>query len=486
MNQKLRYSILAADLLWIPVAFLFAELLRTGSQDKDPSVAQFHYFPLLAMVIWVGLYFSKKLEGFCGGWHLPNVCAQVVVGVLYLMGSSLAVAFLSKRYYPRLTLFLVGILLCAGFVSIRCLACWLITSQSQVRAKRRVVILGSGRIVRELARKISRHPEMAMEVAGSLFPSDTEGSQVVSRSSSGAFSVRTLNILSLLQENRIQELIVVEPVPPGAEAEKLISSCRKAGMRVHLVPQRYELYLSKAKLTEIDDVPLLSLEEQTLSDIGLELKRAMDALGALFLLVLSAPLVGVLTVMLRRNKGRAFRTEPRCGRNGTPFRMHRLNVDRDPTNLVGYERMLAQLSLTELPQLWNVFKGEMSLVGPRPEAPDRVKHYSMWQRQRLSVTPGLTGLAQVNGLREQHSSEEKAHFDLQYIFHWSLFLDLSLLLQTAWTLFVRVLKDDGIGMVPTIKAAIEGELAMHKAAIEGELVMQATVLDANSAQSSTN
>jgi lipopolysaccharide/colanic/teichoic acid biosynthesis glycosyltransferase len=166
--------------------------------------------------------------------------------------------------------------------------------------------------------------------------------------------------------------------------------------------------------------------------------------------------------------------------------MHRLNVDRDPTNLVGSERMLAQLSLTELPQLWNVFKGEMSLVGPRPEAPDRVKHYSMWQRQRLSVTPGLTGLAQVNGLREQHSSEEKAHFDLQYIFHWSLFLDLSLMLQTAWTLFVRLLKDDGIGMVPTIKAAIEGELAMHKAAIEGELVMQATVLDANSAQSSTN
>ena len=107
-------------------------------------------------------------------------------------------------------------------------------------------------------------------------------------------------------------------------------------------------------------------------------------------------------------------------------------------NLSSYERFLARFSLTELPQLWNVLRGEMSLVGPRPESPDRVKHYSAWQRERLSVTPGLTGLAQVHGLRERHSSEEKAHFDLQYILNWSLFLDFSLLVQTVWILLVRM------------------------------------------------
>jgi lipopolysaccharide/colanic/teichoic acid biosynthesis glycosyltransferase len=101
------------------------------------------------------------------------------------------------------------------------------------------------------------------------------------------------------------------------------------------------------------------------------------------------------------------------------------------------ERILAQFSFTELPQLWNVMRGEMTLVGPRPESPDRARHYSDWQRQRLSVTPGLTGLAQVLGLRDQHASEEKARFDLQYIYHWSPFLDLSLVLQTCWTLAIR-------------------------------------------------
>ena len=120
--------------------------------------------------------------------------------------------------------------------------------------------------------------------------------------------------------------------------------------------------------------------------------------------------------------------------------MWRMNVDRDAVDLRGFRQWLSRLSFTELPQLWNVLCGDMSLVGPRPESPERVKHYSEWQGQRLSVRPGLTGLAQVHGLREQHASEDKARFDLQYILHWSPFLDLSLLLQTVWTVALRVLK----------------------------------------------
>jgi len=129
-----------------------------------------------------------------------------------------------------------------------------------------------------------------------------------------------------------------------------------------------------------------------------------------------------------------------------------------------FEELLLKFSLTELPQIWNVLRGEMSLVGPRPESPERVKHYSDWQRQRLSVKPGLTGLAQVHGLREQHSSEEKARFDLQYIFHWSLFLDFSLVLQTAWTLFVRLLKS------PYFKSAPITAEAKHIERAAGEVL----------------
>ena len=444
MNQKLRYSILAADLLWIAAASAAAHILQNGLTVGRAELPRTFYAPeiLLIASIWTVLYSRQRLEGFGGGRWFPSVLAQVTTAVIYLLGALLVFAFLRNNGDSRLELVYIGTLLPLGFIAIRCLAWRLVTSRPRGASRRRVVILGSGQLVHDLASKISRHPEMPLEVTGVLFPSDTEPSNRAATLPAGTISIRTLGILGLMQEKKAQELILVEPLPTGVESEKLISHCRKAGMRVHLVPQRYELYLSKAKLTEIEDVPLLSLEEQTLSTVGLRLKKVVDFLGALFLLVFSAPLLALSAGALRSRKDKVLRKELRCGKNGRPFCMYRLNVDRWAPDLSGCEWILARFSMTELPQLWNVLKGDMSLVGPRPESPERVKHYSMWQRQRLSVTPGLTGLAQVNGLRENHTSEEKAHFDLQYIFHWSLFLDFSLLLQTIFTLVARLTEGD--------------------------------------------
>jgi lipopolysaccharide/colanic/teichoic acid biosynthesis glycosyltransferase len=444
MNQKLRYLILAADLLWIAAAFEAAQIIQSRLILGRAGLPQTLYAPavFLAASIWTVLYFREKLEGFGGGRWLPTVFAQVSTAVIYLLGALLIFGLLTKNYDSRFELLYMGSLLPLGFIAIRSFAWWVVTTRPPGAARRRVVILGSGQLVRDLARKISRHPEMPMEVEGVLFPSDTGPSNRVSALPAGTISIRTFGILGLMQKKKAQELIIVEPLPPGLESEKLISNCRKAGIRVHVVPQRYELYLSKAKLTEIEDVPLLSLEEQTLSTVGLKLKRIFDVFGAICLLVLSAPFLAVSAIALGSHKDKVLKRELRCGKNGRQFWMYRLNVDREAPDLSGCEWVLVRFSVTELPQLWNVLKGEMSLVGPRPESPERVKHYSMWQRQRLSVTPGVTGLAQVNGLRENHSSEEKAHFDLQYIFHWSLFLDLSLLLQTIFTLVMRLTERD--------------------------------------------
>jgi lipopolysaccharide/colanic/teichoic acid biosynthesis glycosyltransferase len=437
MNRKLRYSILAADLAWITISCWLIDRMQQGLTAASSldliNVAS-------GLPLWSILYFSKNLEGFRGGWHLPRICAQVIVGVTYLSGILLVMSSLVQRPNSLASVLEQGCLIAVGLIAIRCIARWLVASTSRTAAKCRVVILGNGRIVRELALSISRHPETAMEVVGVLCPSETGSAK--SLLSPGTVSIRTLNILGFMREKGVQELIVVEPLPPGMETAKLISNCRSAGIGVRLVPHRYELFLSKADLTEIDGIPLLSMEPQSLPVFGLELKRIVDVTGASVFLILSFPLLVLSAVALYLDKGRAFRKERRCGKDGRLFWMRRLNIDREAPDLAAYERILLQFSLTELPQLWNVFRGEMSLVGPRPESVDRVKHYSMWQRQRLAVTPGLTGLAQVHGLRDQHSSDEKARFDLQYIFHWSLFLDLSLLLQTIWILATRLVKQE--------------------------------------------
>ncbi len=116
--------------------------------------------------------------------------------------------------------------------------------------------------------------------------------------------------------------------------------------------------------------------------------------------------------LLKVAKGRAFCTEGRFGKNGEQFSIYRLNSPRAGTGLPGYERLFQRLSITELPQLFNVLRGDMSLVGPRPEGFDRARRYTEWNRQRLRVKPGITGLAQVYGLRDQHSSEDKTRYDL--------------------------------------------------------------------------
>lgn len=442
LNRSLRYLILSADLTWIVTCLLAIQALDASSVGPQ-QILTFHLYEsmtVLTCAMWIVLYFGKRLAGFERGWHSPAVIAQTIVAVIYLLPPLWVTLLIFHQFSSNRLLCYLGFMLTAGFIAIRYTAHWFVDSHLPLRGRRRVIILGTGRMVRELVTKIDRHPELGMEVRGTLFPSDERSEEGLIKGEETE-RLRTLEIMDRLREENIDELILIEPTPQGAETEQLISTCREAGWRVRVVPQHYELYLSKAKLMEVEDIPLLSLEERVLPPFRVQVKRAIDILGAAFLLALGTPLLMFTAWFLWWNKEKSFRKELRCGQDGRVFEMYRINVDRDKNQSHSFKRFLVQFSLTELPQLLNVLKGEMSIVGPRPEGPERVKHYSMWQRQRLAVKPGLTGLAQVHGFREQHSSEEKAHFDLQYIFHWSLFLDLCLILQTAWTLVLRVVRE---------------------------------------------
>ena len=445
--RNIRYWILAADLLCVFGALVFAIVLRHASTiDRISFTEYFQAYSLIvlvASVVWALLYFEMSLDGFKGGWQLSAVLSKIIVGVSVLMLVVLAFAFLTQHNYSRLVLFYFASFFGIGLIAVRCFVRSLVTSRLRNVADHRCVILGSGRVARELADKVAAHPELHFQVVGFLFPDESEASNGFAGSlGTPPASMKTLQVLELLAREKVQKLIIVLSQPNGTEVRKLISECRKSAIEVYVVPQWYDLYVSKAELVDIDGLPLLSLAERNPSGASLMLKRAIDGVLSAGILFLVSPLLLSAALFVYRKKKKAFRAELRCGKGGIPFQMYRLNVERHASNPERFERLFVRWSLTELPQLWNVLLGDMSLVGPRPESAERLKHYSDWQRQRLKVRGGVTGLAQVHGLREQHSSEDKARFDLQYIFNWSPLLDLSLILQTVWTLLVRGLNQE--------------------------------------------
>jgi len=447
--RDLRYSILTADLLWLLGSLYFAIQLRYVPASRavggTEHFLQYSLMILTAAFVWSFLYFQMHLDGFRGGWHLPTIISRVIVAVTILMVFVLASAFLAKHYYSRLVLLYFACLFPVGLLGIRFALRSLLASRFYRAAAHRCVILGQGPVAMELARKIAAHPEMPFQVIGLLYPGEMDGSNgVLNGLAKPLASVNTLQVLDLLARQEVHRLIIAMPQTSGSEVRKLIDGCRKVQIQIFVVPQWYDLYVSKAELVEIDGLPLLSLRERSSSAVDFGLKRGIDLLMSLGILTLLSPLLAFAAFIVLRKKGRAFRTELRCGKDGIPFGMWRLNIERHAINPQAYERLLVRWSLTELPQLWNVLRGDMSLVGPRPESAERVKYYSDWQRQRLRVRPGVTGLAQVNGLREQHSSEEKARFDLQYIFHWSPLWDLTLILETVWTLLFRGLQQQRV------------------------------------------
>jgi lipopolysaccharide/colanic/teichoic acid biosynthesis glycosyltransferase len=460
--HTIRYWVLAADLLWVLGALGFAIRLRyAGARDEIGFTEHFQAYSLMllvGLVGWAFLYFEMSLDGFKGGWHLPAILSKVIVAVSLLMVAVTAFAFLTQHNYSRLVLIYFALFFAAGLVGVRCLARLLVKVYLSDELYNRCAILGNGPVARELAAKIASHPELPFHVVGFLFPSESEASNGFASSlGSPLTSIKTLQLLELLAQEKIQKIIVTALPPNVTEVRKLVAECRKAGIQVYLIPQWYDLYVSKAELVEIDGLPLLSLEERHRPVTYFALKRAMDLVFGATILILVSPLLLFGALFVYNKKGKAFRTELRCGRDGIPFWMYRLNVDRHASNPERYERLFVRWSLTELPQLWNVLRGDMSLVGPRPESAERLKCYSEWQRQRLKVRGGVTGLAQVHGLREQHSSEDKARFDLQYILNWSPFLDLSLIVQTVWTLLFRGLRQEHQAIQATNFRSAQGE-----------------------------
>jgi len=476
--RNLRNSVLTADLAWGMLAMPLAYLLRYGWvwHGSGNRSALIFLPPLMAtLLLWSVMSAWARLDGFRAGWVLSAVLSQLFLAVLALMSALFTLAYLLREYISRLALGYFGLLLFLGFLVIRVIARSILASRRARGLIRNVVIVGNGPLAREMVTKIECHPEMLRKVVGFLSPGEDSCPNLPSANRKDAITLKSSNVAELLEFRGVDEIILTVPTPGHPEIVDLTSRCNDRGIFVSMVPQPYELYLTKHELTDLDGVPLLQLVPVTSANNEPFWKRSFDVCMTLVLLPICLAPMLIAAAFLKFKKGQAFCTERRFGKNGVQFAIYRLNSPRTETGLSRYERLLQKLSIAELPQLFNVLRGEMSLVGPRPEGLDRALRYTEWTRQRLKVKPGITGLAQVYGLRHQHSSEDKTRYDLQYVLHRSPFQDISLLLQTAWTLILRMFRR------PSPDAL--SEIAPQGSA---DLTFQENLVHAHSSQSSAD
>lgn len=463
--RNLRSSILTADLLWGVLAMPVAYLLRYGWVWHGPTDSSALIFlpPLMAtLLLWSLISSWTRTDGFRSGWLFSAVLSQVLLSVLALMCALFTLAYLLRQYISRLALGYFGALLFLGFLAIRLVARSILVSRRAHGFIQRVVIVGNNPVAREMVSKINAHPEMLREVVGFLSPADEACPDNPCADSKSAIGLQSADITELLDSRGVDEIVVTMPRPDHPEIVDLTSRCRSRGIAVSIVPQPYELYSTKHELTDLNGVPLLQLVPVTSMNGDPFWKRPFDLGMTLLLLPICIAPMLCAAVLLKVKKRRAFCTELRYGKNGKQFTIFRLNSPRASTEVAGYERLMQKLSVPELPQLFNVLRGDMSLVGPRPEGLDRARRYTEWHRQRLKVKPGITGLAQVYGLRHQHSSEDKTRYDLQYILYQSFFQDISLLVQTVWTLVLRLAATQNLDAESDIAAPVSTDIEFQE------------------------
>ncbi len=260
------------------------------------------------------------------------------------------------------------------------------------------------------------------------------------------------NLRDLISRHSVDMVVMADMSVPAGETLGLVSLCEKEMVEFKIIPNCFQVLVSGLHLETMSGVPVLGLGRLPLENpFNLAAKEALDLIGGVVGLILSAPLIALFGYLVyRESPGPIFYKQTRLGRDGRHFqiiKIRSMRLDAEASGKVGWSTkhdprrlrigsFMRRWNIDELPQFWNVVKGDMSLVGPRPERPElivdfkeAIPHYNA----RHSIKPGITGWAQVNGLRGDTDLRERIRHDLHYIETWSLFFDIQIMFRTLFS-----------------------------------------------------
>jgi exopolysaccharide biosynthesis polyprenyl glycosylphosphotransferase len=411
------------------------------------------YLPTLVLIppVWwsifraFGLFQPRRLAS--RATELFNVVKGSALQTLILLGASY---MLFKANLSRVSLGIFWISSTAGLLGVRVLFRESMRfARRRGLGKRTALIVGVDELALNLQRQLRAHPELGLGLAG--FVSTGEGEVAVEEEK---IIGKLEDLQAIVRRTRTNSIFV--SLTPGLHERvaELVGELQDEMVSINLVSSFYKHALPRGRVELFEGMPVLALDDARMVGWNRVFKRSFDLVVSLALLMVAAPVIAAIALISRiRNGSPVFFFQERMGLDGRTFKLIKfrtMRTDAEPAGAVWSRKndarctamggFLRRTSLDELPQLWNVFKGEMSLVGPRPERPVFVETFRAdipRYMRRHRVKAGLTGWAQVHGLRGASSVQQRLQYDLFYIEHWSMLLDLRILWRTACGGFIN-------------------------------------------------
>lgn len=449
-NQKLlNYLNVISDAVMAFAAITISYLFVFNLLDFDKNYPLEDYLKLAILFVPVqlitfgcmGLYGSFRTKNFSAEFN-RLVRAFILDGVIMITLLYLVKVFEFSRW-ALMIFFAMDLLLVSvkRFILRRTLKRFRESGYN----KKYVAIIGSGSSAREYLRAITEERSLGFECIGYIADGALDGAKRL-----GGFG----DIFSVLDSYSFDEVVCALDNDESSHLDDAVEACERTGTKISVVPMIYKYMSATPSIDVVGGIPMMNIRTIPLDNIGSAfLKRTTDIIGSLVLLILSSPIMLISMLIIKISMGgKVIFKQQRVGLNKEIFTMYKLksmrdsgeentawSSDSDPRR-TKFGAFIRKFSIDELPQLFNVLKGDMSLVGPRPEIPYYVnsfKHTVPLYMIKHQVKPGMTGLAQINGYRGDTSIEKRIEYDIQYIESWNYFLDISILIRTVFSGFIN-------------------------------------------------
>lgn len=464
-NQKyLNRLHVAVDALVTAVSYVLAWWLMFGSRFADKGIGVLDmgtYFTALYFVVpgylilyyWCRLYTPKRVQRTEN--EILNIIKANVVGIILVLAALNLAQSVNRdlQHFSRSMLILFAGLNTVDGILVRALIRRILhLFRKKGYNQKHILLVGYSRAAEAYIDRIIANPQWGYTVRGILDDNVPRGAVYKGVKVMGSID----NLLYILPENKLDEIAVTLSLSDYDRLEEIVNLCEKSGVHTKFIPDYNSLIPGKPYTEDLGGLPVINIRYVPLSNtVNAVVKRMVDIAGSFLGLVVTSPLLLTVAVLIRAtSRGPIIFRQERIGQHNRPFQMYKFRTmyvqdvkeekkgwtTKDDPRVTKIGRFLRRTSIDELPQLFNILIGDMSLVGPRPERPQYVEKFKEEIPRYMvkhQVRPGLTGWAQINGYRGDTSIRKRIEYDIYYIENWSLEFDIKIMFLTIFKGFIN-------------------------------------------------